>query len=72
MIDLPVGVSLGIIGLLALVALGRGLMTGTLPVFFTKMPDIVRADEPLRFWTQFVGVAVAALILLFVAAVLLT
>ena len=72
MIDIPVGISLAIIGLLALVALGRGLFTGTLAVFFTKRPDIVRAEEPLRFWTQFVGVGVVALIALFVAAVLLT
>lgn len=72
MIDLPVGVSLAIIGLLGLVALARGLMTGTLPVFFTKLPDIVRAEQPLRFWTQFVGIGIVAVIALFVAAVLLT
>jgi hypothetical protein len=71
-IDLPVGISLVVIGLLALVALGRSLFTGTLAVFFTRHPDIVRSEEPLRFWTQFVGVGVVALIALFVAAVLLT
>ncbi len=72
MIDLSVGISLAIIGLLAVIALVRSLKTGTLAVFFTKMPDIVRADEPLRFWTQFVGVGVVAVIALFVAAILLT
>ena len=72
MIDIPVGISLAIIGLLALVALVRSLKTGTLAVFFTKRPDIVRAEEPTRFWTQFVGVGIVALIALFVAAVLLT
>ncbi|MDB5469909.1 MAG: hypothetical protein JWR84_1469 [Caulobacter sp.] len=72
MIDVPVGISLVLIGLLALVALGRSLMTGTLAVFFTKKPDIVRAEEPLRFWTQFAGVGIVALIALFIAAVLLT
>ena len=72
MIDIPVGISLAIIGLLALVALGRSLLTGTLAVFFTKMPDIVRTEEPLRFWTQFAGIGVVALIALFVASILLT
>ena len=72
MIDLPVGISLAAIGLLAFVALGRSLFTGTLAVFFTKHPDIVRAEEPLRFWTQFAGVGVVAAIALFVAALLLT
>jgi hypothetical protein len=71
-IDIPVGISLALIGLLAFVALGRSLFTGTLAVFFTKRPDIVRAEEPLRFWTQFGGVAVIAGIALFVAALLLT
>ena len=72
MIDIPVGISLGVIGLLAFVALGRSLFTGALAVFFTKHPDIVRAEEPLRFWTQFVGVTAVAGIALFVAAILLT
>ncbi|WGM40874.1 hypothetical protein [Caulobacter sp. NIBR1757] len=72
MIDIPVGVSLALIGLLALVALVRSLKTGTLAVFFTKRPDIVRAEEPLRFWTQFASVGVVALIALFVASILLT
>lgn len=72
MIDIPVGISLVLIGLLALVALARSLKTGTLAVFFTKRPDIVRAEEPTRFWTQFAGVGIVALISLFVAAVLLT
>jgi hypothetical protein len=71
-IDIPVGISLVLIGALALLALARSLKTGTLAVFFTKKPDIVRAEEPLRFWTQFVGVGVVALIALFVAAILLT
>ncbi len=72
MIDIPVGLSLVVIGLLALVALGRSLFTGTLAVFFTKHPDIVRSEEPLRFWTQFAGVGVVAVIALFVASILLT
>lgn len=72
MLDLPVGVMLGLIGLVALLAVGRGVMQGSIPVFFTKRPDIVRAEEPLRFWTQVVGVSVAAAIVLLIAAVLLT
>ncbi len=72
MIDIPIGISLVLIGLLGLAALGRSLMTGTLAVFFTKRPDIVRAEEPLRFWTQFAGVGIVAGIALFVASILLT
>ncbi len=72
MIDIPVGISLVLIGLLGLAALVRSLRTGTLAVFFTKQPDIVRAEDPLRFWTQFTGVGVIAVIALFVAAILLT
>ncbi|MDO9338262.1 MAG: hypothetical protein EON95_00935 [Caulobacteraceae bacterium] len=72
MIDTSVGVVLIIIGLLALVVLARSLKTGTLAVFFTQRPDIVRAEQPLRFWTQFSGVGVVALLALFVAALLLT
>ena len=33
MIDIPVGISLGVIGLLALVVLGRSLFTGALAVY---------------------------------------
>lgn len=72
MIDIPVGVSLVLIGLLCLAVLGRSLRTGTLAVFFTSKPDIVRAEEPLRFWTQFAAVGLVGLIALFVAALLLT
>lgn len=72
MIDLPVGAMLALIGLAALLAVARGVIQGSIPVFFTKRPDIIRADEPLRFWTQVVGVSVMAVIVLFLAAVLLT
>jgi hypothetical protein len=71
MINLSAGVVLAIIGVLALVALGRSLLSGAIPIFFTSRPDIVRAEEPLRFWTQFVGVLVAGVVALFIASILL-
>lgn len=72
MIDLPVGISLAVIGLLCAAVLVRSLSTGRLAVFYSKRPDIERAEEPLRFWTQFTAVGLVGAMALFVAALMLS
>ncbi|MBX3481471.1 MAG: hypothetical protein KF842_13835 [Caulobacter sp.] len=64
MAKLTFGVVFTFIGLLALVAVARGLWSGRLPVYFTSRPDIIRAEQPTRFWTQAIAVVVCALIVL--------
>ncbi|MBI1408217.1 MAG: hypothetical protein GC145_19065 [Caulobacter sp.] len=64
MAKLAFGVVFVFIGLLAFVAVGRGVWSGRLPVFFTSRPDIVRAEQPTRFWTQVFAVVVCGLIVL--------
>jgi hypothetical protein len=72
MIDLPVGLMLAAIGLLCGAALVRSLATGRLAVFYSKRPDIDRAEEPLRFWTQFTAVGLVGALALFLAALMLS
>jgi len=71
-IDLPVGLSLVAIGLLCFAVLVRSLITGRIAVFFTKLADIERANEPLRFWTQFGGITFFGAVALFIGALLLS
>jgi len=63
--------TIGIVGLLAAAVALRSLWTGRLPVFFSKLEDIERAREPLRFWTQFAMVAAVAAVGLFFGALLI-
>ena len=61
---LPFAIAFTFIGLLAFVAAARGVWTGRLPVYFTSRPDIERAEQPTRFWVQFIAVIACGAIVL--------